>query len=510
MHAMGYAITPAEAGRIMMHCNYQPYLIQMFAHQLLEQLHAQRLEVRSGPPWDVTPAMVTRIMNDPGMRNKIYRAFTMTLELDKRFQVIVNLLALHAYDGKRTPLSGRELYDDCRQQWPVGFEETSYASFLELLNELEGLGIVGPQDVRSGRSLRSSALLPSLGSRSEIEHTLAAVADLALTESQARGLMRPALDDKGRPGPLTTDQLATIAGRKGNRTCVLVGSPALGIEHVKAALEGRRPALRKIEFAPDAGGFRKLLKQGAAGETRMTVVSELWKKTHRAETCQESLEIARSEEFMPEERSAHRAAVLIAGPDNGEWLDSYLYCDPLRDSEVVPMERFSARSLLLQWRDRPKLEELGSPELADRVLAATGGWPSLVDQLAQRTLKAGAHTALGEAEQRLEQPSWPEHFLAATGALGISEQLERLIRALVEHGEPADAEDLAVLKMTHGITDLDQALTLADWFALIDRDRNGQVRLAPLVPRAWQGAQHTVLQPTLRRPPVPGAGVATG
>lgn len=491
MHAMGYAIAPEEARRIMMHCNYQPYLIQMFAHQLLEQLHAQRPDVRSGPPWDVTPAMVTRIMNDPGMRNKIFRAFTMTLELDKRFQVIVNLVALHAYDGKRTPLSGRELYDDCRQQWPVGFEETSYASFLELLNELEGLGIVGPQDVRSGRSLRSSALLPSLGSRSEIEQYLATVSDLALTENQARGLMRPALDDKGRPGPLTTDQLATIAGRKGNRTCVLVGSPALGIDHVKAALEGRQPALRKIEFASDAGGFRKLLKQGAAGETRMTVASELWKKTHRAETCEESLNNARSEEFMPEERSAHRAAVLIAGPENGEWLDNYLYCDPLRDSEVVPMERFSARSLLLQWRDRPKLEELGSPELADRVLAATGGWPSLVDQLAQRTLKAGAHVALAESEQRLEQPSWPEHFLAATGALGVSEQLERLVRALVEHGDPVDAEDLAVLKMTHGITDLDRAMTLAEWLALTDRDRDGKIRLAPLVARAWTAAQNT-------------------
>ncbi len=44
----------------------------------------------------------------------------MTLELDKRFQVIVNLLALHVYDGKQTELSGRELYDDCRQQWPAG------------------------------------------------------------------------------------------------------------------------------------------------------------------------------------------------------------------------------------------------------------------------------------------------------------------------------------------------------------------------------------------------------
>jgi hypothetical protein len=491
MHAMGYAIEPNEARRIMMHCNYQPYLIQMFAHRLLEQLHLQRPTVTTPPPWTVTAAQVERVMHDPSMRSKISRAFTMTLELDKRFQVIVNLLALHAYDGKGAPLSGRELYDDCRQQWPDGFAETSMASFLELLHELEGLGVVGPQDARGGRSLRSSALLPSLGSRAEIELNLAAVADLGLTENQARGLMRPALDDKGRPGPLTTDQLATLAGRVGNRTHVLIGSAALGLPQVEEALTGRQPALREIVIAPNGGAFRKLLKTGGTGETRTTVVSELWKKRPDADKCQESLENARSDEYTPEERNAHRAAVLIAGTENGEWLEEYLCKDTLRDSDVVPMERFSARSLPLQWRDRPKLEELGSPELAPRLLEVTGGWPSLVDQVAQRTLKANAQTALEEAEQRLQQPSWPAQFLEATGAVGVSEELTRLVGALVDHGDPADDDDLALLTMTHGITDLDCAVTLAEWFSLVDRDRDGRLRLAPLIARAWANQEAT-------------------
>jgi hypothetical protein len=485
MHAMGYAIEPSEARRIMMRCNYQPYLIQMFAHRLLEQLHLERPTVTTPPPWTVTPTQVERVMHDRSMRDKISRAFTMTLELDKRFQVIANLLALHAYDGKGAPLSGRELYDDCRQQWQDGFAETSMASFLELLNELEGLGIVGPQDPRGGRSLRSSALLPSLGSRGEIEHNLAAVAELGLTENQARGLMRPALDDYGRPGPLTTDQLATLAGRVGNRTHVLIGSVALGLPQVELALTGRQPALRQIVIAPSLSAFHKLLKTGGTGETRMTIVSELWKKRPDPETCQESLEDARSDEYKPEQRNAHRAAVLIAGTENGDWLNNYLCDDPRRDSDVVPMERFSARSLPLQWRDRLKLEELGTSDHAPRLLELTGGWPSLVDQVAQRTLKTDASTALDEAAQRLAQPSWPAHFLEATGAVGVSEELSRLIAALVEHGDPANDDDLALLTMMHGITDLDRALTLAEWFSLVDRDRDGRLVLAPLLARAW-------------------------
>ncbi len=368
--------------------------------------------------------------------------------------------------------------------------ETSFSSFLELLNELEGLGILSPpRNALGARSLRSSALLSNLGSRSEIELHLSAVADVGLTETKARGLMRPPMDDKGRPGPLTSDQLAIVAGRKGNRTCVLVGSPALGLEQVEAALRGRQPALRKIEFAPDGGTFRKLLKAGAGGETRMTVVSELWKKQPKPEVCQESLNNARSEEYQPEERSAHRAAVLVAGPGNGQWLANYLVNDPRRDSEVVPMERFTARSLPLQWRDRLKLEDLGSSKLAPRVLEATGGWPSLVDALAQRTLKVGALDALAEAEQRLQQPSWPEQFLAATGAVGVCEDLTRLIGALVEHGDPVDEEDLAVLALQHGIVKRDRAVTLARWFSLIDSTPDGRLRLAPLVADAWIGAQ---------------------
>jgi hypothetical protein len=117
--------------------------------------------------------------------------------------------------------------------------------------------------------------LPSLGSQAEIEQNLAEVAELALSENKARGLMRPSLNEQGRPGPLTTEQVATLAGRKGNRVNVVIGSPTLGIELVTDALRGTHPTLRKVEIANDGGMFRKLLRTGEAGETRMTFVSEL-------------------------------------------------------------------------------------------------------------------------------------------------------------------------------------------------------------------------------------------
>lgn len=486
LHAMGYFLEPQEARRILMYCNYQPYLIQMFGQQLLASLHARRPETATPPPWDITTSQVDRVMHDPAMRDKIFRAFRMTLELDKRFLVIVNLLALHAYDGKITPLSDRELFEDCKQAWPAGFADTPMASFRELLHELAGLGILGPAGERGGRGLRTSALLPNLGSRADIEHALAEIAEHALTEKEARGLIRPALDDKGRPGPLTTDQIATLAGRKGNRTHVLIGSVALGLDHVAEALTGRQPILRKVEFASDGGSFRRLLKTGEAGETRMTVVSELWRKAPRLDACIESLDNARSEEFWPADRSASRAAVLVAGPQNSEWLTHALYNDPGQDELIVTLDRFNARTLPLQWRDQGRLEELGSPEHAPKLLALTGGWPALVDQVATRTLKVGAARALNEFAEQRQDPTWAKQLLVETGATVVDSDLTLLVRALAEYNDNCGTEELQLLQLEHGIIDLDKAVTLADWFSLVDRDSDGKIRLAPLLSEAWQ------------------------
>jgi hypothetical protein len=487
LHAMGYALDIKQSQRISMHCNYQPYLIQMFAEQLVAILHGQRSHIQSGPPWTISEELVKRVMSDPAMRDKIFRAFKLTLDLDKRFLVIVNLLARQAYSGRRTPLTDPQLLDECKSTWPAGFAETPIASFRELQHELEGLGILGPHDSSGYRMLRTSALLPSLGSQAEIEQNLAEVAELALPENEARGLMRPSLDDNGRPGPLTTEQIATLAGRKGNRTNVLIGSPALGIESVMDALRGTHNSLRRIEEANDGGAFRRLLRTGESGEVRMTVVSELWRKAPHREACQESLNNAQSDEFLPPDASSEsRAVVLVAGPTNAEWLEEDLTRDPQREGIVVKLDRFTARTLPLQWRDQPKLQDLASPNLATSVLQVTGGWPAIVDSLAERTPKLGADAALNELAEEQKDPEWPERFLRDTGAVGVSSDLQRLVAAMADFGGSCPSGDLEEIGLSHGINDVGRAVTLAQWFSLLDESDDQQLDLAPLLLDAWR------------------------
>jgi hypothetical protein len=282
-----------------------------------------------------------------------------------------------------------------------------------------------------------------------------------------------------------------LPAEKGNRVNVVIGSPTLGIELVTDALRGTHPTLRKVEIANDGGMFRKLLRTGEAGETRMTFVSELWRKAPHRETCQESLANAQSEEFLPPDASESRAVVLIAGPANAEWLQEDLLLDRQREEIVVTLDRFSARTLPLQWRDQPKLEELASAELAASVLQVTGGWPAIVDNLGQHTRKVGVEKALDELSEEYENPEWPERFLRETGAIGVSTDLRLLVAAMADYGASCTNEDLEELGLSHGIQDIGRAVTLAQWFSLLDVEDDQLLRLAPLLSGAWKRYEST-------------------
>ena len=295
LEALGFQIHPDEANRILMHCNVQPYLLQMFAANLLERLLTSRRKGVSALPIVVDRATVDAVYNDPQLREQIHRAFKITLELDARFSVIANLLAVHAHrNGTRTPLTESELLEGCKQAWPEGFADTAMASFRELLNELEQLGILAPADLRrGGRTLRSHAVLQSMGPQAQLELALREVRNLSLPEEAVRQQYRPTVGKLSSPGPLTTAQIADLAGRKGNRVRIVVGSHALGLDRVADALADptHEPVLRDVRVVKSKEEYRHLLRTGASGETRLTVVSELWQLTTSRDSCGTSLNL---------------------------------------------------------------------------------------------------------------------------------------------------------------------------------------------------------------------------
>jgi hypothetical protein len=499
LRALGYSIANDDANHVLMVCNNQPFLIQLVATRLTERLLKTRATAAPKLPWPVPRAIIDAVLSDSQVKEQIHRAFKITLDLDPRFSVIVNLLGLYAYKQRDAgPLAEADLLEQCRQAWPTGFKDIPFAHFRELLNELEELGMLGAAEpVRGGRSLRGTAVLESLGNPERIELALAETRATALTEADARMHFRPSIGDfDGRPGPLNTAQLADLAGRQGNRVRILVGTPLTGLDNVIDALANplHQPVLRNVQVTRHKGEFRGLLKNGLPEDKRLTVVSPLHELVEGAASCQEALMTA--QELRPSEPGHARAVVLTTGPGNADWLHQISTRSDI-DKLVVPLERLSVSGLKLHWRDATaKLAPLGD-ELVERTMELTGGWPMLVDDLVTRARKVGAAAALNELEVEQGEPRWAAQLLVDAGVLsdtndvdGVADgMLMRVVRLLVDGGA-CDLADLAEFAAAQAI---DQAsLTVAGWFSLLVVDDDGQATLAPLIGAAWKSWTHSL------------------
>ncbi len=500
---LGYQLGLDEAHRILMHCNNMPYLVQMYADRLLRRLLQSRRRADAALPWKVDPKVVDEVYADKGLREGIHNAFKATLDLDDRYSVIVNIVARHTHDHSATAMTEREIFEEARKVWPAGFAPTvtTMSAFRELLNELTALGILAPPaDLHSGRTLRSNAVLNSLGSRENIQLALEEAASKALTERDARLQFHPPIGRDKHPGPLSSAQLADLAGHKGNRVRVLVGTPASGLTRAVEAMQdpGHEPVLRDIRVVPSnksAATYRGWLREGATGLRKMTIVSPLYAKNPSTATCDEALADAQYNE-IPADPKASRAVVFIAGPDQLPWL-AHLADRPDADELVMPMERFTSRNLRLHWRDGGgKLEPLGKT-LAEPLMAATGGWYSLIDQVSHLAKKAGAEAALEQFLEQQQDPSWPQQFLTDLGVLAADgtsregeytaaherENLRGLLAMMVALEEPHTAADLASMASTGGYEIA--TLTLARWLGLLEQNEQGLLCLAPLVGTTW-------------------------
>lgn len=190
--SLGYALSEDDAQRILLHCNYQPWLTQLVAEKLLATQLDRRASSRSTlppPPWTISTADVLAALSDPTTRRDVRGALGLTLDIDKRTRVITSVLALHAYDnppGARMP--DTDLYAECRTAWPSGFASTTLVAFRELLNELAGLGILADTtDDSTGRAIRNETVLRALGTREDAERHLREVALSGLEVNEARG-----------------------------------------------------------------------------------------------------------------------------------------------------------------------------------------------------------------------------------------------------------------------------------------------------------------------------------
>ena len=140
--AVGYKFeTDNLISKILIWTNYYPSLIQLFGQALLRYL--RQLPGRDFPRTITTDDIQAVFLRDQ-FRDYIRTRFSLTLQLDQRYEVIAYAMA---FDLQGAPhrlaegLTSNRIFDLAREHWPEGFGIPK-REFGTLLHEMCGLGVL--------------------------------------------------------------------------------------------------------------------------------------------------------------------------------------------------------------------------------------------------------------------------------------------------------------------------------------------------------------------------------
>lgn len=486
LEALGYRFESDEAVfRILTNTNYQPSLLQLFCDELLKYMLKRPL-AKDAPPYLVSMDDVERVYATPDLANEIRNRFELTINLDPRYRVIAYVLALH---GLEAEVSASAIREECETWWPAGFEDTTDDEFDALLDELKGLGILYSADGRY--TMRSPNVLRMLGTHDQIEDKLLSASEATPPQKFQAATFRAALtSDPYTRSPLTEQQASQLT-RAETAVKVVLGSAATGIDRVVAAIETTADrASSRIEVLtvpPDRQRIKRAFAKDARGRHRL-VICDIRQSTAAG---MDLLGLAAELTVQPRETTA--SAVFVAdAKDLGIWRailgDASLEART-RGAKAVVLRRWSSAGLRAwahsQDVDLPFMDD----KAVERVLAATGGWPMLVDMLVSRYVHDHRfESALEEIDALVASPDGATALLEQTGLLEDSE-LAGCWRQVVEYGEPIGRDDLSAL---WEIDSSELAFDLLRALQTLEVSNDGQISPERVLVHAWtEAGPHT-------------------
>jgi hypothetical protein len=432
--AIGYRLErPEVAWRLLAYTNYQASLIQHFCRTLVDALHHRPL-MPGAPPTTVSDRDIDGVYGDKDVRDHIASRFELTINLDSRYRVIAYATAWLTLNGDGQVFPAITLYDECAIFWPVGFNGLSLDDFSAYLDEMVGLGIL----VRTRGDeygIRSPNVIRLLGAPEEIERRLEESESLELSRPFDPAVFRRALRrSPDRRSPLSEQQVQQIFTNQ-DRIHIVKGSIALGIDQVAVALEEAAPEDVRVQVAscrdledvitgpaePQAGNRHLVLDLGDAKESDQRAA------------------LPRLHAWLAEDPQRRTASCLAAPTADWLWTG---------DDPGVPVEwvriRLWTDDSLRAWA--PECEyPLSTPEQRATLLAATGGWPQLVEAAAAaaRGTTAAQARELAVAAVRDDGKATSE-FLLRVG-LSTAPDADEVARVASEISEEMAFEDLVAL-----------------------------------------------------------------
>lgn len=223
----------ALSSRILSKCIYYPSLIQTFCGRLLRTLNSYAID---NVPRVITSEDIDSVINDKSINDALLSSFELTLQLDKRYELLAYIAAYEVV-SKSTELSKgvskARILQNAKEFCPKLMENISVDEITPLLNEMIGLGILKQVSGSDEYfTLRNENVLPLLGSKSQIDDKLLSFYDLEITDSLDPATFRAFYpENKKNIAPLTFSQVQLIREKK-NNISVFFGTEAAGIEEI--------------------------------------------------------------------------------------------------------------------------------------------------------------------------------------------------------------------------------------------------------------------------------------
>lgn len=491
LEAMGYTFSePDLVNRVLANCSYQPFLLQMFGHRLVERMHQQRRAApagQAGVPYLISRADIEAVETNNELREDISNAFRETLHLDPRYNVIANVMARHAHNfGLDARLSDTEMREECLEWWRDGFASLDVEAFRAYLAELVGLGVLARNSDGQGWRLRGPAVLNMVGLPSEVETQLLGADTSSLRDEFVALETRTLMGDGATRSPLTAVQMSDLVGDHTNQVRVVLGSDATGIGAAADAVAAAADIGDRFEvIAPTSrGSFETALLGGKPGERRVVVSSLAGLDEDK---CLSSLQAALTR--VPDRSGVTRATVLIADADQlGFWRDVLAREASVPELSTVSLRRYDLPTLRV-WALVANMFG-ASLERTERLLQVTGGWPFLVERAAtRRASSVGEVKVMDGLETFLATPVGAAELVAAVG-VGSDACVARVYTDLVEMltDDAADDADLADLQSVAADSGGDPETVVACLLSLgvLTASSNGRYRPEPVLAAAWR------------------------
>jgi hypothetical protein len=234
LSALGYIFSEPElVDRIMAFTNRHPSLLHIFCSELVEQLGKERS--RSNGTRTILQTDIENIENNSEVRKLSGDRFDMTLNLDKRYTIVIYGL-LFEQEKSLDKFTVSKALDVARTWVPEEFQQMSESGFESILLELVGLGVLIEDKDKRLYSLRNQSILQLIGSMDDIQHKLQ-VAINGLKDHEQDVLTCHAIS-AGQiriPSPLTLQDERVILnarsteGASNYSVSLVMGSSALGL-----------------------------------------------------------------------------------------------------------------------------------------------------------------------------------------------------------------------------------------------------------------------------------------